>query len=144
MARLALFFNFFFLPLSLPHVNVPNRTIGEVVTIPCVWSSHPLNLPLFFWTPFAHSGHTVVLLRNRVRLVIWRLRIHMRVRIAQQYLRRCLNVHSTSLIQVKFLRFQQGLSVTGYAIPIFHAALNYITEVLDSTGTDFGFKIPFY
>ena len=49
---------------------------------------------------------------------------------------------SISLIQVEFFRFQQGLSVTGHAIPISLAAQNYIAEVLDRTGTEFGLKIP--
>ena len=86
-----------------------------------------------FWTPF---GHSVVLLR--VHLAIWPLHIHVRVRIAQQYLRSCLNVYPTSLSQIEFLRFQQGLSVT---VPIFLVAQDYITEVLDSAGTDFGLKL---
>ena len=49
---------------------------------------------------------------------------------------------SDFLIQVEFLTFQQGLSITGHAIQILLAAQNYITEVLDSTDTDCGLKIP--
>ena len=47
-----------------------------------------------------------------------------------------------SLTQIKYLIFPQGLSVTGHAISILLAAENYIAEVLDNTGTDFGVKIP--
>ena len=36
-------------------VNVPSRTIGNVFTVPRVWDTHPLNLPLFFWTSCTHS-----------------------------------------------------------------------------------------
>ena len=104
-------------------VNVPNRKIGEAATIPRVWGPHLLNVPLFFWAPFAISGTTVVLLRSGgVRCSIWPLHIHICVRVVQQYQRRCLNVYPTSLIQVEFPRFQQGLSVTGHSIPIFRAA----------------------
>ena len=63
---------------------------GIVAAIRRVCSTHHLNLPLPFWTLFAHSGTTV------------------HIRIAQQYLRKCLNVHSISHIQVEFFRFQQG------------------------------------
>ena len=52
-----------------------------------------------------------------------------------------LYVFSISHIQVKFLRCQQCLSVTGYAISIFLAAQSYIAEVLGSTGTNFRRKI---
>ena len=45
-----------------------------------------------------------------------------RVRIAEQYLRNCLIVHPTFLIQVDFFSFQHDLSVTSHAVPIFLAA----------------------
>ena len=74
----------------------------------CVGSSSTKSLP-----PFAHFRATVALLRSGVRLSIFLIHINIRVRIVQQIQRRCSNAHSTSLIQVKFLRFQQGFSVTG-------------------------------
>ena len=48
---------------------------------------------------------------------------------------------STSLIQIEFLRFQQSLSGTCHVVSIFLAAQDYITEVLNSKGTDFGLNI---
>ena len=77
----------------------------EVVIRLRVWGPHTLNLALFFWIPFAYSENSVVLLRSKVRLAIYLLHIHIRVRIATQYPRRCLNVHPNPLIQVKFLRY---------------------------------------
>ena len=77
------------------------------------------------------------------RLTIWPLHIHIRFQIAQQYPRSCLNVHSTSLIQVKIIFFFSVRPyLTGHALPIFLAAENFIAEVLDSTGTDFSLKLP--
>ena len=84
----------------------------------------------------------MVLLRREVRLAKWSLHIHIRIRIAQQYLRSCLNVYPTSLIQIEFLRFQHDLSVTGNAVKIFLATQDDILEILESTCTDFGLKIP--
>ena len=75
-------------------------------------------------------------------MAIWRLHTHIRVRIAEQYLRSCLKVHPTSLIQIEFLGFDQGLSVTGHAVPIFLASQDYSAEVPDNTRTDFGLRIP--
>ena len=43
--------------------------------------------------------------------------------------------------KIKNLRFRQDFSVTGYNIPIFLAAQDYIAEVPDSTCVDFGLKI---
>ena len=88
------------------------------------------------------SETTVVLLRSGVCLVLWPFHIHIRFWIAQHYLRSCINVYPTSLIQIEFLTFHQGLSVTGHAVPILLVSKDYIAEVLDSTGTYFGFKIP--
>ena len=73
-------------------VYVPNRSLGEVVTMPRVWSPHPLNLLLLFLTPCAHSGTTVALLHSEVRLAIWTPCIHI-----------CIRVAIRSFIQVKFL-----------------------------------------
>ena len=89
-------------------VCIPNCSIGEVVTVSRVWGPHPLNLPLLFWTPFGHSGTTVVLLQSGVCLAIWPFHIHTLVGIFIRFL----NVHPSSLIQVKFLRLQQVLSAT--------------------------------
>ena len=51
-------------------------------------------------------------------------------------------IHPITLIQIEILTFQQGLSITGHSVSIYLAAQNYIPIVLDSTGTDFGLKIP--
>ena len=59
---------------------VPYRTIRQIFTFPRVFAPHPRNLSLLFWTPFAHFGTTVVLLRIGDRLAIWPLHIHIRVR----------------------------------------------------------------
>ena len=61
--------------------------------------------------------------------------------VAQQYLRSCLNVHPTTVIQIEFFRFQQDLSVTDNALRIFIAAQNHIAKILNSKRTDFGLKI---
>ena len=93
-----------------------------------------------FFTPCAHSETTMVIHIHEVIKVesVWLFGPHIRVRIALK----CLNIHSTSLIQIKFLRFQQCLSLTAYAIPIFLYAQNYIVEVLETTGIDFSLQIP--
>ena len=72
-----------------------------------------------------------------IRLVIWPHHIHIQFRIAQQYLRSCLNVYPNCIIQIEFLRFQQGLSVIGHVV----VAQGYIAQVFDSTGYDFDLKI---
>ena len=118
-------------------VNAPNRTICKIVPICRVYCPHPLNLPLFFWSPFTHSSTTVVLLWNGVHLATWTLHIHIRVRIAIQYPKRCLNVHPNSLILVKIRGFHRDLSITDHVIPIFLAAQNYIAEIVDSKALKF-------
>ena len=57
---------------------------------------------------------------------------------------RCGNVYSTSLIEVEFVRFQQGVSITGHSILIFLGAQIYIADMLDSTGTNFGLEVPHF
>ena len=91
--------------------------------------------------PLRNYRETSVLY-NGVCLAIWTLYTHILVRIAQQYLRSCLSVHPTYLIKIKFLRLQERLSVTSHAAPILLAAQDHTAEVFDSTGTDFGLKIP--
>ena len=89
----------------------------------------PPNLPILFWSTFAHFGTTVVFFGVES---VWPLHIPIRFRNVQKYQRTCLNVHPTSLIQDKFLFFffQQDISVTGHVIPIFLTAQNYIANVL--------------
>ena len=83
---------FYFLFLRRGGVNVPNRTIEEIVTSPVCGA-------LISWT-WAHSGTTVVLLRIGVLLGPLATRDHILVRIAYRKLRRHPNFSTIPFIQV--------------------------------------------
>ena len=96
-------------------VNVPNRTIEKVVTIPRVCGPHSLNLPVRFWTL---SGTIVVLFRSGVLLAIWPFYIYIRAQTWKGV--------STSI-----------LILSSKSRQIFFVVLKHIAEVFEKTDANF-------
>ena len=85
-------------------VNVPNRTIEEVVTS-FVCGLLPTKSSLVWWTCRPHSETTVALLWSGVLLAPWDLRVHICVRIACRKLRRHPSVFIIPFVQVPVSNF---------------------------------------